>query len=74
MLYLFIFGFFCWLLVKAVGFAFRLTWGFMKAALGIFLVLAFPLLFVCVFAAGGILLLVKVLLVLLAVGILEALQ
>ena len=63
---------FIWLLVKAVGFAFKLTWGIAKIAASILIGLAFPVLIFCLLFAGGILLLVLLLMIAIAVGILKA--
>ena len=63
---------FIWLLVKAVGFAFKLTWGIAKIAASILIGLAFPVLIFCLLFAGGILLLVPLLMIAIAVGILKA--
>lgn len=48
---------FIWLLWKAVGLAFRLSWGVAKITASILLALAMPLLVVCLVFAGGIVLL-----------------
>lgn len=45
------------LLVKAVGFAFKLTWGVAKITGAILIGLALPVLIVCLVFAGGIALL-----------------
>ena len=63
---------FIWLLVKAVGFAFKLTWGIAKIAASILIGLAFPALIFCLLFAGGILLLVPLLMIAIAAGILKA--
>ena len=63
---------FIWLLVKAVGFAFKLPWGIAKIAASILIGLAFPVLIFCLLFAGGILLLVPLLMIAIAVGILKA--
>lgn len=63
---------FIWLLAKAVGFAFKLTWGIAKIAASILIGLAFPVLIFCLLFAGGILLLVPLLMIAIAVGILKA--
>lgn len=69
LLTLVIFG---WLLVKAIGLAFKLTWGVATIAAGILIGLAFPLLIVCLIFVGGIALLVPVILIAIAAGILKA--
>ena len=48
---------FIWLLVKTIGFAFRLTWGVAKIAASILIGLALPVLIVCLVFVGGIALL-----------------
>lgn len=63
---------FIWLLVKAVGLAFKLTWGVAKIAASILIGLAFPVLIVCFIFVGGIALLVPVIMIAIAAGILKA--
>ena len=63
---------FIWLLVKAAGFAFRLTWGVTKIAASILIGVALPVLIVCLVFAGGIVLLVPLVMVATAAGILKA--
>ena len=63
---------FIWLLVKAVGLAFKLTWGVAKIAASILIGLAFPVLIVCLVFVGGIALLVPIVLIAIAAGILKA--
>ena len=63
---------FIWLLVKAIGLAFKLTWGFAKVAASILIGLAFPVLIVCLIFVGGIALLVPVVMIAIAAGILKA--
>ena len=63
---------FIWLLVKAIGLAFKLTWGFTKVAASILIGLAFPVLIVCFIFVGGIALLVPVVMIAIAAGILKA--
>ena len=65
-------GIFIWLLVKAAGFAFRLTWGVVKIAASILIGVALPVLLVCLIFAGGIVLLVPLVMVATAAGILKA--
>ncbi|MBO7253165.1 MAG: hypothetical protein J6V25_11145 [Oscillospiraceae bacterium] len=62
---------FVWLFVKAVGLAFKVTWGLAKVVAVILFVLALPALLGCFLVAGGIALLIPVLLVGAAVGILK---
>ena len=63
---------FLWLLVKTIGFAFRLTWGVAKIAASILIGLALPVLIVCLVLVGGIALLVPLGMIAIAVGILKA--
>ena len=63
---------FIWLLVKAVGLAFKLTWGVTKIAASILIGLAFPVLIVCLVFVGGIALLVPIVMIAIAAGILKA--
>lgn len=63
---------FIWLLVKAVGFALRLTWGVAKITASILIGLAFPVLILCLLFAGGVLLLVPVIMIAIAAIILKA--
>ncbi len=44
---------FFWLLVKAAGFAFKLTWGVAKVAASVLIGLALPVLIVCLVFVGG---------------------
>ena len=63
---------FLWLLVKTIGFAFRLTWGAAKIAASILIGLALPVLILCLIFAGGIVLLVPLVMIAIAAGILKA--
>ena len=63
---------FIWLLVKAAGFAFKLTWGVAKIVAAILIGVALPVLIVCVVFVGGIALLVPLGMIAIAVGILKA--
>ena len=63
---------FIWLLVKAAGFALKLTWGVAKIVATILIGVALPVLVVCLVFAGGIILMVPLILVAIAVGILKA--
>ena len=63
---------FLWLFVKAVGLAFRLTWGIAKIAASILIGLAIPVLILCLIFAGGLLLLVPLVMIAIAAGILKA--
>ena len=62
---------FIWLLGKAIGLAFKLTWGVAKAAASILMVIALPALVLCLLFAGGIALIVPLAIIGLAVGILK---
>ena len=63
---------FVWLLTKAVKLAFKLTWGMAKGIASILMVLALPLLIVCLVFVGGIALIVPIAVIAIAVGILKA--
>ena len=63
---------FIWLLVKAAGFAFKLTWGVAKVVAAVLIGVALPVLIVCVVFVGGIVLLVPLGMIAIAVGILKA--
>lgn len=63
---------FIWLLAKSLGFMFKLTWGAAKIAASILMVVALPVLIVCLVFASGIVLLVPILLIAIAAGILKA--
>ena len=63
---------FLWLLVKTIGFAFRLNWGVAKIAASILIGLALPVLILCLIFAGGIVLLVPLVMIAIAAGILKA--
>ena len=69
---LFIIALFIWLLVKAIGLAFKLTWGVAKIVASILIGLAFPVLIVCLVFVGGIALLVPIVMISIAAGILKA--
>ena len=63
---------FIWLLGKAIGLAFKLTWGAAKIVASILIGLAFPVLIVCMLFVGGIALLVPVIMIAIAAGIAKA--
>ena len=63
---------FIWLLMKAVSFALRLTWGIAKIIASILIGLAFPALVLAVVFAGGVLLLIPIAMVAIAALILKA--
>ena len=69
---LLILAIFIWLLVKAIGLAFKLTWGVAKIAASILIGLAFPVLIICLVFVGGIALMVPVVMIDIAAGILKA--
>lgn len=60
-----------WLLIKAIGLAFKLTWGTAKIIATILLALAVPIFIVCLIFAGGFVLLVPVALIAGAIGLLK---
>lgn len=62
---------FIWLLGKAIGLAIKLTWGVAKVAASILMVIALPVLILCLLFAGGIALIVPLAIIGLAVGILK---
>lgn len=63
---------FIWLLVKAIGLAFKLTWGAAKVFASILMVVALPVLIICLVFVGGIALIVPIAVIAIAVGILKA--
>lgn len=63
---------FLWLLLKAIGLALKLTWGIAKVSACILIAAAFPILIVCLVLAGGIALLIPVVIIGIAVGILKS--
>lgn len=63
---------FAWLFIKAIGLAFKVTWGLAKVVAVILFVLALPSLIGCFLIAGGIALLIPLALVGAACGILKA--
>ena len=69
---LFIIALFIWLLVKAIGLAFKLTWGVAKIVASILIGLAFPVLIVCFIFVGGIALLAPVVMIAIAAGLMKA--
>ena len=62
---------FIWLSVKAFGLAVKLTWGAAKILAAVLFVIALPLLIGCILFAGGILLLLPLILAGAAVGIVK---
>ena len=63
---------FFWLFFKAVGLALRMTWGITKVLASVLFTLALPLLLICLFFAGGLLILLPLGLIALAFGLLKA--
>lgn len=63
---------FVYLMFKAIGFAFKLTWGLAKIIASILIGLALPVLIICFLFVGGIALLIPLLMIAVAVGILKA--
>lgn len=63
---------FVWLLIKTIGLAFKLTWGMAKIVASILLVLALPLLIVCLLFVGGAILIVPVAMIGIAEGIMKS--
>ena len=62
---------FIWLMMKAIGLMFRLTWGMAKVIACLLIGLALPALFVCLIFVGGIALLVPLVMVAIAGGIIK---
>ena len=63
---------FVWLTIKTIGLAFKLTWGMAKIVASILLVLALPLLIVCLLFVGGAILIVPVAMIGIAAGIMKS--
>ena len=63
---------FAWLMIKAIGLAFRLTWGMAKIIASILMVFALPVLIVCFLFVGGIALMAPIAMMGIAFGILKA--
>lgn len=63
---------FVWLLIKAIGLAFKLTWGMAKIVASILMVFALPLLIVCLLFVGGAILIVPVAMIGVAAGIMKS--
>lgn len=60
-----------WLFIKGIGLAFKITWGVVKIVATLLLILVAPVLIVCLIFAGGVALLVPVVMVSIAVGLLK---
>lgn len=62
---------FCWLFFKAMGIAFHVAWGTAKLIASLLFIVALPLLVLMLIFAGGLLLLVPVIMVTIAWAILK---
>ena len=62
---------FCWLLFKAMGIAFHVAWGTAKLIASLLFIVALPMLVLMLIFAGGLLLLVPVIMVTIAWAILK---
>ena len=62
---------FTWLLVKTIGLALKLTWGVAKLIASILIGLALPVLIICLIFAGGIILLLPIVMIAVAAAILK---
>ena len=63
---------FIWLMIKAIGFALKLTWGAARIVASILMVIAFPVLILFLLFAGGVLLIVPLIIIGAAAGILKS--
>lgn len=63
---------FGWLMFKGIGLAFRLTWGITKIVASFLMILALPLLVVCLLFAGSLALIVPLVVIGIAVAIMDA--
>ena len=63
---------FCWLFFRAMGLTFRIAWGGAKIAASILFAIALPMLVGFLMIAGGILLVIPVILVAIAFAIVKA--
>ena len=63
---------FIWLLVKTIGLAFRLTWGVAKVIASILMVIALPVLIICLVFVGGMALMIPIAVIGMAFGLLKA--
>ena len=61
---------FCWLFFKAAGLAFRMAWGLTKVIASLLLGLAVPFLILGLVFAGGIVLLIPVVMIAIALALL----
>ena len=62
---------FIWLLASAIKISLTLTWGIAKIVASLLLVLALPILLICLLFVGGIALLIPIIVVAAAAGILK---
>lgn len=62
---------FVWLVWKAIGLAFRLTWGIAKFAASVLIALAMPLLAFFILCVGGAVIILPIILVAIALWILR---
>ena len=62
---------FCWLFFKAMGIAFHVAWGTAKLVASLLFIVALPMLVLMLIFAGGLLLLVPVIMVTIAWSILK---
>ena len=60
---------FAWILLKTIGLTIKLTWGAAKIVASILMVLALPLLIVCLLFVSGVALLIPLVMVFVAAGI-----
>lgn len=71
MLELLVIVLFCWLFFKAIGLAFKVAWGAAKIIASILFAVAVPMLIGCLLFAGGVILLLPVVLIGIAFGLLK---
>lgn len=63
---------FIWLMIKAIGFALKLTWGAARIVASILMVIALPVLILFLLFAGSVLLLIPLAMVGIAAGVLKS--
>ena len=63
---------FCWLLFKLVGILLRMAWGTAKIIASLLFVIAVPLMLLCLIFAGGLVLLMPLVLIGIAFGVVKA--
>lgn len=61
----------CWLMLKAVGLALKVTWGAAKMLASLLLAITVPVLILCLMFAGGLVLLIPAAMAALAFGLLK---